>query len=82
MSQLLMRYIRLALEEARLARVPQQLISPDSDESDSKTEIGKDENVNEFSGVGAIVGYSAPLGVDPDQLGRQKNRGRRKNKKL
>ena len=72
-----MRYIRLALEEARLARVPQQLLSPDADSEDGS----EDEDVNEYSGVGAIVGYSAPLGVNPDALGRQKNRVPRRGKK-
>lgn len=70
---LLKRYIRLALAEAHLARVPQQLLSPDQ-ETDNRDEDEGEEDVNEFSGVGSIMGYSAPLGMDPDRLGRQKNR--------
>jgi len=74
---LLMRYIRLTLDEAHLARVPQQLMSPTDSEEGSEDEA---ENVQEFSGVGAIMGYSAPLGMDPDKLGRKKNASRRKRK--
>lgn len=76
MGNLLMEYIRLALREARLARVPQQLM-PLSTESGTE-EDGNEENVQEFSGVGAIAGYTAPLGMSPDRLGRKKNRPRRK----
>lgn len=72
-TTLLKRYIRLALAEAHLARVPQQLLSPDQ-ETDNRDEDEGEEDVNEFSGVGSIVGYSVPLGMDPDRLGRQKNR--------
>lgn len=72
-TTLLKRYIRLALAEAHLARVPQQLLSPDQ-ETDNRDEDEGEEDVNEFSGVGSIVGYSAPLGMDPDRLRRQKNR--------
>lgn len=74
MGNLLMEYIRLALREARLARVPQQLM-PLSTESGTE-EDGNEENVQEFSG--AIAGYTAPLGMSPDRLGRKKNRPRRK----
>lgn len=76
MSNLLMRYIRLALAEAHLARVPQQLVTPDS--TDSGQDEAAAENVNEFSGVGAIAGYTAPLGMSPDRLGRKKNRRAKK----
>lgn len=74
---LLMRYIQMALAEAHPARVPQQLLSPTDSEEGSQDEV---ENVQEFSGVGAIMGYSAPLGMDPDKLGRKKNALRRKRK--
>lgn len=72
MSNLLRRYIKEAVAEAKLARVPNQLISPDEKE-ESGNEDETVENVNEFSGVGAIAGYSGPLGVNPDKLGRKKN---------
>lgn len=52
-----MRYIRLAVNEAKLARVPNQLIEPDADK-DPEDEASS----NEHSGVGAIGGFSAPLG--------------------
>ena len=61
--------------ETHMARVPNQLMSPDvGDTNDDEA----DESVNEFSGVGAIAGYSAPLGMDPDLLGRKKNKSKKK----
>lgn len=71
-NKLLVRYIREAIVEAGLARVPNQLIAPDEKE-ESGNENETIENVNEFSGVGAIAGYSGPLGINPDKLGRKKN---------
>ena len=68
---LLLRYIKEAIAEAKLARVPNQLIEPD--QAGAVEDEGTEENVNEFSGCGAIAGYSAPLGMDPDKLGRKKN---------
>ena len=76
-EKLLMRFIRLALAEAHPARVPNQLV-PDSVETEKQDE--GHEDINEFSGVGAIAGYTAPLGMDPDKLGRRKNASRRKKK--
>ena len=75
---LLVRFIRLALSEAHLARVPNQLIDPDDQEEVGTSNEDEVEEVNEFSGVGAIAGYSAPLGMDPDLLGRKKNKPHRK----
>ena len=69
---LLVKYIQAAVAEAKLARVPNQLMAPDED-SGPKDEDEAVENVNEFSGVGSIAGYSGPLGMDPDKLGRKKN---------
>lgn len=69
-------YIKMAIAEAKLARVPNQLLSPtDVEDGNGKEEDETDENVNEFSscGSGGIVGYSGPLGIDPDELGRKKN---------
>jgi hypothetical protein len=74
MSNLLVRYIKLALAEAHLARVPQQLLSP-TDSDEDKDDEGTEE-VNEFSGCGSVAGYVAPLGMDPDKLGRKKNKKR------
>lgn len=71
-KSLLVKYIRAAVAEAKLARVPNQLLAPDED-SGKGDEDKTVENVNEFSGVGAIAGYSGPLGMDPDKFGRKKN---------
>lgn len=68
------------LGEAGLARVPQQLVSPtavndkEKEEEEPKDMIRDEGEVNEFSGVGAVAGYSAPLGMSPDKLGRKKNK--------
>jgi hypothetical protein len=62
MSKLLMRYLRLAVQEAHLVRVPNQLVSDDGqegqDDSDDQTEL------DEFCGVGGgnVVGYNGLLG--------------------
>lgn len=53
---------------------PNQLLSPEqADEDSGKEEAGE---IDEFSGVGAIAGYTAPLGMDPDspKVGRRKSR--------
>ena len=72
---LLVRYIQMALAEAPLARVPNQLVSPDAENGDGSADSDEEkDNVQEFSGVGAIAGYTAPLGMSPDRLGRKKNR--------
>lgn len=63
-------FVRLTVEQ-HLARVPNQLVSDDDDEWSED-----DNDVNEFSGVGSIAGYTAPLGMDPDLLGRKKNKKR------
>ena len=77
MSNLLKRYIRLMVEEAHLARVPNQLVSSDTSDAGQEDE-GTTEDVNEFSGVGGIMGYTGPLGIDPDSLGRKKNSSKKK----
>ncbi len=74
-NKLLKRYIRLALAEVNLARVPQQLLSPGQEEEQRDEDEGE-TGVEEISGMGAIAGHSAPLGTDPDELGRHKNRRR------
>lgn len=75
-KKLIAQYVKLLLDEAKLARVPQQLISPDKDNEETN-EVEEAESVNEFSGVGAVAGYSAPLGMNPDKLGRKKNKVRK-----
>lgn len=85
-QQLLSAYIRMVVQEVADARVPNQLIAPDGGSADDVTEL------DEFATVGAggcgntlasgnIQGYTAPLGMNPDRLGRQKNKGRKKRKK-
>lgn len=69
MSPLLRRYLRLVIEQAHMARVPNQLVEPDGEEGDDEAEA-----VDEFSGAGAVAGYTAPLGADPDSMGRKKNK--------
>jgi hypothetical protein len=77
MSGLLIDYIRLALRETRLARVPQQL-QPVPREDGTEEDGNDEENVQEFSGIASVAGYTGPLGMSPDKLGRKKNRPRRK----
>lgn len=77
---LLEEFIRLILVENPDARVPTQLLSPDEVKGDKE---GKDHDVEnqgieEFSGAGAIAGYTLPLGMNPDAAGRRKNKSQRK----
>lgn len=75
-KRLLVRLIRLVMAESGdTARVPNQLMSPDEV---SHLTAADDEEVTEFSGAGAVAGYSAPLGVDPDRLGRKKDASKRR----
>ena len=62
----LVRYIQMVLNEIKDACVPTQLL--DSQPEDLEAEV------NEFSGCGAIAGYTAPLGVTPDMMGRTKEK--------
>lgn len=59
-KRLLQAYIRLAVNEVHLARVPDQLVS-------AGTEDQQEADVNEFSAVGggSIMGYSGTLGQAP-----------------
>ena len=62
-----MRYIRLAVEEAHLARVPNQLVADSSAEDHGlgdEEQASEGTDVNEFASVGAggIMGFSGPLG--------------------
>lgn len=75
-KRLLVRLIRLVMAESGdTARVPNQLMLPDEV---SHSTAADDEEVTEFSGAGAVAGYSAPLGVDPDRLGRKKDASKRR----
>lgn len=71
---LLMRYVKMVLESAKDARIPNQLVGNEDSETDKKKKEKQD--IDEFSGVGAVMGYSAPLGMNPDDMGRKKNKPR------
>jgi hypothetical protein len=45
-----------------------QLVSPDNGEKKMDKDKGpeEDKELDEFSGVGAIAGFSLPLGMSPD----------------
>ena len=58
-KQLLVQYVKMILEADRDARVPNQLLEPQENESEQE-ESGKAEDVVEFSGTSAVVGVSAP----------------------
>jgi hypothetical protein len=62
-EQLLKRFIRMAVMEAHLARVPNQLVSTSGHEGEDEAEQG--DSVQEFSGVGGggLQGFSGPLGA-------------------
>jgi hypothetical protein len=79
MSNLLKRYIRLAVKEAHLARVPDQLVS--TGEHEEEGDEGE-EGVNEFAAAGGggnalaaggIQGFTAPLGGDVNRKKRPKS---------
>lgn len=59
-KSVLRNFIKLAIYEAKIARVPQQLVHDEETETDENEEINK---VDEFSSAGAIVGYTAPIGM-------------------
>ena len=76
-KQLLQAYLRLAIKEAHLARVPNQLVSDDGHEG----EENDDEDVNEFCGAGGgantlgsgnVMGFSGPLGAGSSKKKRTK----------
>lgn len=84
-NKLLASYIRATIMEmVKDARVPNQLLDPEGSQEDKDKGSEGVEDVKEFAAIagGAIAGYTAPLGVDPDKLGRKKNApSRKKNKK-
>ena len=59
-----------------------QLVSPYNGEKkmDEDKDSEEDEELDEFSGVGAIAGFSLPLGMSPD-LPVPGSRSRKKSKK-
>ena len=67
--------------EARQARVPNQLISPDDVNDEEGEGLEPVEQVQEYNTTANIMGYSAPLGMNPNMLGRLKNRGKKKKHK-
>ena len=76
MGNLLEQYVKLMLETG-LARVPQQLVSSETDGQSGNSDNGEEaEDVNEFSGASGAAGYTLPLGMDPDAAGRKKNSSR------
>lgn len=77
-TNLLMSYIRQVVE-GHLARVPNQLVSDDREGSGHEEEVqGEMDEMAAAIGGGSIAGMTAPLGTDPDRLGRKKNKPRRK----
>lgn len=74
-KKLLMRYVRELLESSALARVPNQLIDPDATED--KEDDQDETQLGEFSAVGSIAGYTAPLGAGK----MQPPNNRKKNKR-
>lgn len=68
--ELLKHCIQMALQEALDARVPNQLVTGEEEQEGEEQEA---DSVREFAGVGGIAGYTAPLGMNPDKLGRKKN---------
>lgn len=72
MNHLLSRYVRLVIESTftKDARVPSQLIDADSDNEPN-------DDVNEFSGAGAIAGFTAPLGMSANDLNGKKKKTQR-----
>lgn len=80
-ERLLRRYVRLVTEVGNDPRVASQLMEPEDEEEKAQgqelpADKEKDEGeLEEFSSVGGgnIVGYTLPLGMDPDAAGRRKN---------
>jgi len=63
---LLKKYINMILSEADVqARVPTQLLSPEetSDEDNGNRAEEENDSVDEYCGVSAIAGYTAPMNL-------------------
>jgi hypothetical protein len=83
MDEKLRDYIRILVSEILEENRPaaQQLVRQDHGKrSIKKKEADEDEELEEFSGVGAIQGFTLPLGMSPDSpiMGSKK---RKKNPK-
>ena len=83
-KNLLVRYIRLVMEDVGRP-APNQLMSPDEADEESGIEGAKPgdeerDEIPEASGAGAIAGYTAPLGMDPDspKIGRKRERSNKR----
>lgn len=56
-------YIKLIIKEVVVqARVPTQLLPPEETEDEESGKDSEGDAIDEFSGVGSIAGYTAPLG--------------------
>lgn len=64
-SLLLKTYIREIVKEA---------LAPKKSVKNTKIEELTEDELTEFSGAGAVGGYSLPLGMNPDDAGRKKNK--------
>ena len=78
-------YIRMMISEIMEENslpTASQLVSPDNGEAplDEDKDSEEDEELDEFSGVGAIAGFSLPLGMSPD-LPVPGSKSRKKSKK-
>lgn len=62
-KQLLVQYVKLILEADRDARVPNQLLEPQENESEQE-DSGEAEDVVEFSGTSAVVGAAVPNKIE------------------
>lgn len=73
--KLLKEYVRFVLESAKDARVPNQLVGNEGTDQEDDDEA---EDVKEFSGVGAIAGFTAPLGYSAEDM--QPNSSKKKKR--
>jgi len=80
-------YIRMLISEIMEENslpTASQLISPDDDKDkssqDETDKLANEYGLDEFSGAGAIAGFSLPLGMSPDQPV-PGSKTRKKNKK-
>ena len=75
-------YIRMMISEIMEENslpTASQLVSPDNGEAPLDKD-SEDKELDEFSGVGAIAGFSLPLGMSPD-LPVPGSKSRKKSKK-
>ena len=72
-SSLLVKYIRMILESEMNPRVPAQLVNTKKS-GKSEKENENEEDVNEFSGVGNIVGYIGTMAPDSPKKRAERSR--------